>query len=355
MKRIVMTGGGSSGHVTPNIALIPRLVELGYQIHYIGSKNGMEKPLIEKEGIPYHSISAGKLRRYLDLENFIDIFRVLDGVRQSVSILRKLKPSIVFSKGGFVSCPVVWAAWLCKIPVVIHESDMTPGLTNRLSMPFASKVCYTFPESGHHIPGNKGVPTGIPIRQALYKGKRERGLKRCGFSEGKPVIMVMGGSQGAESINSAVRNALPVLLREFQICHICGKGNVNPDFSRFHGYRQFEYSNEEQPDLYAAADLLVSRAGATSLFEILALRKPNLLIPLSRKASRGDQILNAGSFERQGFSQVLLEENLTEENLIDGIRKVHRERDVYIRAMSRNEEDDGVNKICAVLEECRRQ
>lgn len=355
MKKIIMTGGGSSGHVTPNIALIPKLTEMGYQIHYIGSKNGMEKPLIEKEGIPYYPISAGKLRRYLDLKNITDVFRVLDGVRQSVTILRKVKPSVVFSKGGFVSCPVVWAAWLCRIPVVIHESDMTPGLTNRLSMPFASKVCYTFPESGRHIPENKGVLTGIPIRQALYKGKKEHGLKLCGFSEGKPVIMVMGGSQGAESINKAVRNSLKTLLRNFQICHICGKGNMNPDFNSIEGYRQFEYIDEELPHLFAMANLVVSRAGATSLFELLALKKPNLLIPLSKKASRGDQILNAESFQKQGFSQVLMEENLNAESLIAGVREVYGEKDSYLQVMSRSSSGDGVNKITKILEESRKQ
>ena len=349
MKTMVMTGGGTSGHVTPNIALMPRLKELGYEVSYIGSKNGIEKQLIKSENIPYFAISAGKLRRYLDLQNIADAFRVLGGLSQSVSIIRKIKPDVLFSKGGFVSCPVVWAAWLCKVPVVIHESDITPGLANRLSMPFAKKICYTFPESKAHIPADKGVMTGLPIRQSLLEGDSDKGRELCGFTGAKPIILVIGGSQGAEAINKEVRGQLQSLLKEFQICHICGKGNTDTDFSAFEGYKQYEYVDKEQAHLFAMSDLVISRAGATTLFEILALKKPNLLIPLSKKASRGDQILNAQSFSLQGFSMVLEEEDLHAELLIS-IKKLYKEKNNYITQMKKSTIVNSIDNIIDVIE-----
>lgn len=351
MKTIVLTGGGSSGHVTPNIALLPGLKRAGYSIHYIGSGNGIEKQLIEREAIPYYSISTGKLRRYFDLKNFTDAFRVLDGFRQAFILLGRLKPSIVFSKGGFVSCPVVWAAWLRKIPVVIHESDITPGLTNRLSIPFARTVCYTFPESKPHIPASKGVRTGMPIRESLFGGNRSKGRSICGFNDTKPVILVIGGSLGSEKINGIIRSVLDILLKDFNICHICGKGNVKPELERKSGYRQFEYINEEQPHIFALADLVVSRAGATVLFELLALKKPNLLIPLSKAASRGDQILNAASFKKQGYSMVMHEEKLDEVPLIKAIQELHSSRGKYREAMEECAADSGVTAVLKVLKE----
>lgn len=349
MKTIVLTGGGSSGHVTPNIALLPELKRNGYTIHYIGSKSGIEKQLIENEGIPYYSISTGKLRRYFDLKNFSDAFRVVDGFRQAFNLLGKLKPAIVFSKGGFVSCPVVWASWLRGIPVVIHESDMTPGLTNKLSMPFARRVCYTFPESESHIPAKKGVRTGMPIREGLLNGNRTRGKAVCGFNDAKPALLVIGGSLGSEKINSVIRSVLEVLLKDFNICHICGKGNVKPELESKQGYRQFEYISEEQPHVFSAADIVLSRAGATVLFELLALKKPNLLVPLSKAASRGDQILNAESFKRQNYSMVLQEEEMDKETLVKAIVELHHNADNYKSAMNNGTEVSGVASVIKVL------
>lgn len=350
MKTIVLTGGGTSGHVTPNIALLPALKRAGYFIHYIGSQNGIEKQLIEREGLPYHSISTGKLRRYFDLKNFTDAFRVVGGFGQALALLGKIKPDVVFSKGGFVSCPVVWAAWLRGIPVVIHESDMTPGLTNKLSIPFAKNVCYTFPESGVHIPSKKGVRTGMPIREGLLEGSRSSGAKICGFKTEKPVIMVIGGSLGSGKINTAVRNILDSLLKDYNVCHICGKGNLKPELEGKPGYRQFEYINEEQPHIYALADLVISRAGATVLFELLALKKPNLLIPLSKAVSRGDQIINAASFEKQGFSMVLQEEKLDGTSLEHAISELRSSGSRYKEAMKANRDDSGVSAVIKVLE-----
>lgn len=350
MKTIVLTGGGTSGHVTPNIALLPALKRAGYSIHYIGSRDGIEKQLIEKEGVPYHSISTGKLRRYFDLKNFSDAFRVTGGLFQAYSLLGKLKPALIFSKGGFVSCPVVWAAWLRRIPVIIHESDITPGLTNKLSMPFSEKVCYTFPESAQYIPSQKGIRTGIPIRGELLEGNRSRGRNICGFTRAKPVIMVIGGSQGSRKINEIIREALDILLKDFNVCHICGKENINSELENKKGYRQFEYISDEQPHVYALADLVVSRAGSTVLFELLALKKPNLLIPLSKAASRGDQILNAASFKKQGFSMLLEEENLDQEALVQAIYSLKASAGKYIEAMAKNENENGVAAVMKVIE-----
>jgi UDP-N-acetylglucosamine--N-acetylmuramyl-(pentapeptide) pyrophosphoryl-undecaprenol N-acetylglucosamine transferase len=355
MKRIVLTGGGTSGHVTPNIALLPGLKREGFDIHYIGSRNGLEKELIQKEGIPYYEISSGKLRRYFDVKNISDVFRVTGGLLQAFSLLGKLKPSVVFSKGGFVSCPVVWAAWLRRIPVVIHESDITPGLTNKLSIPFAKAVCYTFPETGHHISGKKGIRTGMPIRQGLFEGDRRKGRSICGFTDEKPVIMVIGGSQGSERINNAIRSILDKLLKDFNICHICGKGNICAELNGRKGYRQFEYVSEEQPHIYAAADLVVSRAGATVLFELLALKKPNLLIPLSRSASRGDQILNAASFEKQGYSKVISEEELNDASLSQAIHELWNNTGRYTAAMSRSADGNGTAAVTGVIMENMKQ
>lgn len=350
MKTIVLTGGGSSGHVTPNIALLPGLKRAGYTIHYIGSHSGIEKQLIEKEGIPYHSISTGKLRRYFDLKNITDVFRVLAGLRQAYVLLGKIKPLAVFSKGGFVSCPVVWAAWLRKIPAVIHESDITPGLTNKLSMPFAKKVCYTFPESESHIPAGKGIRTGMPIREGLLAGNCLTGKKICGFGNAKPVILVIGGSLGSEKINGIVHSMLDTLLKDFNICHVCGKGNLNRELEDKKGYRQFEYVDEEQPHLYALADLVVSRAGATVLYEILAIGKPSLLIPLSRAASRGDQILNAASFEKNKYGMVLQEENLSGESFVKAIYELNARASTFTEAMKNNTQANGIAAVLETLE-----
>jgi UDP-N-acetylglucosamine--N-acetylmuramyl-(pentapeptide) pyrophosphoryl-undecaprenol N-acetylglucosamine transferase len=355
MKRIVLTGGGTAGHVTPNIAILPELKKNGYEIFYIGSKTGMEKDLIKNENIPYYGINSGKLRRYIDFKNLTDSFRVVRGFNQAVFILKKLKPDVVFSKGGFVSCPVVWAAWINRIPVIIHESDMTPGLANKLSMPFASKICYTFPETKKYIPENKGHLTGIPVRSELKNGNAETGRKICSFSSSKPVIVVIGGSQGSGILNKSIRDNLDLLLNKFQICHICGRDNTDKSLTDKTGYKQFEYVSEELPHIFACADLIVSRAGATVLFEVLSLKKPNLLIPLSKLASRGDQILNAQSFEKQGFSRVLMEEDLNNKTFVDNINKAYADRNQMINAINSNNIGNSVEKVINIIENSRKK
>ncbi|MCR4567488.1 MAG: undecaprenyldiphospho-muramoylpentapeptide beta-N-acetylglucosaminyltransferase [Pseudobutyrivibrio sp.] len=349
MKKIVMTGGGTAGHVTPNLALVPYLKEAGYEIFYIGSYTGIEKKLVENAGIPYYGISSGKLRRYHDWKNFTDPFRVIKGFSEANQLLKHIAPDVVFSKGGFVSVPVVMAAARQRIPSIIHESDMTPGLANKIAIPFASKICCNFPETMNYLPSGKAVHTGSPIRKELFTGSKEAGLEFCGFDETKPVILIMGGSIGSKFINEAVWSSLDTLLAKFQIVHLVGKGNINKAYSDKAGYKQFEFINEQLNDVFAMTDLMISRAGANSISEILALNIPNILIPLSAAASRGDQILNAASYEKQGFSTVLQEEDLTSQILIDSVNKVYEEREVFIEKMNQSKLVDSNNTIIELI------
>lgn len=354
MKRIILTGGGTAGHVTPNIALLPRLKELQYDVHYIGSYNGIEKELIEQFGIPYHGISSGKLRRYFSLQNFTDPFRVLKGFSEAKKLIKILEPDVIFSKGGFVSVPVVMAGKQCKVPTIIHESDMTPGLANKLSIPSATKVCCNFPETVSLLPADKAVLTGSPIRQELLLGDREKALEFTGFSDEKPVILIVGGSLGAVAVNNAVRAILPELLKEFQVIHLCGRGKLDTSLEHLEGYVQYEYIKEELKDLFALTDIVISRAGANAICELLALHKPNLLIPLSANASRGDQILNARSFERQGFSIVLEEEELTDQVLLSSIQELYAKRDTFSETMKGSGQQDSIDTIIELIENATR-
>ncbi len=350
MKHIVLTGGGTAGHVTPNIAMIPRLKELGYKISYIGSYEGIEKKLIEELGIPYYGISSGKLRRYFDVKNFTDPFRVLKGFMEAKKLMKELKPDVVFSKGGFVTVPVVIAASRRKIPTFIHESDMTPGLANKICIPFATKVCCNFPETISNLPKDKAVLTGTPIRQELLTGSKEKGLAFTGLSPDKPVVLIIGGSLGATAVNEAVRSILPELLEDFQVVHLCGKGKLDENLKNTKGYVQYEYIKKELADLFALADIVISRAGANAICELSALNKPNLLIPLSARASRGDQILNARSFEHLGYSKVLEEEEITKDSLLDAVHDLYENRESYITAMSSSKHKDSIELIVQLFE-----
>ena len=354
MKKIVMTGGGTAGHVTPNIALFDSLQKDGYEIHYIGSYEGIEKGLIEDKKIPYYGISSGKFRRYRSWKNLTDPFRVLHGFFQARRLLGRLRPNVVFSKGGFVSVPVVMAAKTRHIPVIIHESDLTPGLANKLAMPSATKVCCNFPETLPYLPKEKAVLTGSPIRQELLHGNKQAAKDFCGFTGDLPILMVMGGSIGSVYINNAIRGCIDTLLTKYQIIHLCGKGNIDESLKDKKGYAQFEYISENLPDLFAAADLVVARAGANSICELLALHKPNILIPLSRNASRGDQILNANSFAKQGFSAVLEEEEVTSEKLMATIDDVMAHRSKYIDAMKNSGQMNAIETIMGLIEEVSR-
>lgn len=349
MKKIIMTGGGTAGHVTPNLALVPLLKEKGYEIFYIGSYTGIEKKLVEDAGITYYGISSGKLRRYHDWKNFTDPFRVIKGFSEANQLMKHIKPDVVFSKGGFVSVPVVMAAARQHIPAIIHESDMTPGLANKLAIPFASKVCCNFPETMQYLPDGKAVHTGSPIRKELFSGNKEAGLEFTGFNTDKPVILIMGGSIGSRFINNAVWASLDTLLEKFQIVHLVGKGNINNDLVGRAGYQQYEFISEQLNDIFAMTDLMISRAGANSISEILALKIPNILIPLSAAASRGDQILNAESYKKQGFSTVLQEEELTGELLVSSVEDVYARRDEIKEKMASSKLLDANNTILNLI------
>lgn len=348
-KKIVLTGGGTAGHVTPNIALLPKLTELGYDISYIGSSDGIEKKLIADFSIPYYEIAVGKFRRYFDLKNLTDPFRVLKGYVEAKKHLRNIQPDLVFSKGGFVGVPVVRAAAALGIPCIIHESDITPGLANKLCLSYARKVCCNFPETLRMLRNDKAVLTGSPIREELTHGNKILAYDLCGFTANRPVIMVIGGSLGAASVNTAIRKALPQLLEDFQIVHICGKDKVDNMLLDKKGYRQFEYVKTELKDLFAMADLVISRAGANSICELLALKKPNLLIPLSA-GSRGDQVLNAASFEAQGFSMVLNDDDLSETLLVEKIHELYFTRQNFIDAMEKSSQLNSIATITELIE-----
>ena len=333
--KIIMTGGGTAGHVTPNLALVPSLEKEGFEVKYIGSKDGIEKDIITNKNIPYFEISSGKIRRYFDLKNFSDPFKVLKGVFEARKVLSKEKPDVVFSKGGFVSVPVVIAASIKGIPVVAHESDITPGLANKIASPFCNKLCVTFRESLKYVKSKKGVLTGSPIRDEIFKGSKLLGLKSCGFTGNKEILFIMGGSLGSKVVNDVIRDNLKELLERFDIIHICGKGNLDKSLENKIGYKQFEFVSEELPNLMATADYIVSRAGANSIFEFLALNKPTLLIPLSKKASRGDQILNANSFKREGYSLVIEEEEITNESFMNKIKELTNNKKELIQNMKK--------------------
>ena len=348
MKKILLTGGGTAGHVNPNLALLPHLKKAGLAIEYMGSYNGIEKGLVEAEGIPYFGISSGKLRRYLAAENVTDMFRVIKGLHEARQYMKTYRPDVVFSKGGFVSVPVVAAASEHRIPVVIHESDLTPGLANKLSIFRASRICYSFPETAEYVPRKKAIHTGLPIRGELISGSAENGRKLCGFSSDKPVLTIIGGSLGSLAINIAVRKALPELLKDFYIIHICGEDKTDPSLDQVSGYKQFEYVGKELPDFFAASEMIISRAGANAIHELAFLQKPAILIPLE-KATRGDQLLNADSFAKRGFSVVLQEKDLTTESLLTTVRETFENRDTYIRAMAAVKQEDAAAKVAEVI------
>jgi UDP-N-acetylglucosamine--N-acetylmuramyl-(pentapeptide) pyrophosphoryl-undecaprenol N-acetylglucosamine transferase len=353
-KRILFTGGGTAGHVIVNLALIPKYQEQGWEIDYIGSYDGIERKLIgELEGVTYHPISTGKLRRYISKENMKDPFKVIKGIFQAASFIGKRKPRVIFSKGGFVSVPVVLAAKLRGVPVIIHESDYTPGLANKIAIPFAKKVLATFPETMQYLPEKKAEYVGAVIREELFKGNREAGLKFASLTNKKPVLLIMGGSGGAKKINETVRAALPELLKYFQIIHLCGQGKVDASIEA-EGYAQFEYINEELKDIFAATDYILSRAGSNAIFEFLALRIPMLLVPLSRQASRGDQIINAKSFAEKRYARVVEEENLTEETLIKEVNQLSEMAPIMIDDMKEFKSEKSRDRVMEIISEVQK-
>ncbi|MCH1624855.1 undecaprenyldiphospho-muramoylpentapeptide beta-N-acetylglucosaminyltransferase [Fredinandcohnia quinoae] len=352
-KTIVFTGGGSAGHVTPNMAIISEIGK-DWDIHYIGSKAGIEKELIRKINVPYYGINSGKLRRYVDFENFVDLFRVMKGCIEARKILKKLKPNLVFSKGGFVSVPVILAAKSLKIPIFIHESDITPGLANKISMRFATKIFTSFAETKKYLPAQKTTVIGSPIRKEILNGSKDKGREFLGFTNDRPILTIMGGSLGAKKINEVVRNSLNLLAESFQIVHLCGKSNIDTNFVMTPGYRQFEYVHEELPDILAATDIVLTRGGSNAIFEFLALNIPMLIIPLGLHQSRGDQILNAQAFQEKGYSLTLEEEKLNSETLIKSLDTLYKKREDFQRNMKKQQNGDAIKTLLVEINKCYR-
>lgn len=354
-KRMLFTGGGTAGHVTVNMALIPVFQNEGYEIDYIGSHDGIERELIgQMENVTYYPISTGKLRRYMSIENFKDPFKVMKGVMQAWRIIGKTKPDIIFSKGGFVSVPVVLAAKLRRVPTIIHESDYTPGLANKLSIPFVNHVLTTFPETLEYVPKKKSTYVGAIVREELFTGSKEVGYAFTSFTKDKPVLLVMGGSSGSEKINTIIRNCLDEILQSFQVIHICGNGQKDPTIQRV-GYVQYEYVKDALKDIFAITDYVVSRAGSNAIFEFLALRIPMLLIPLSRAASRGDQIINAKSFAKQRFAQVIEEESLEEETFVDELERLKQMGPVIADHMKSYKQSEALEEVVYIIHTHRKQ
>ena len=346
LSKIALTGGGTFGHVTPNLALLPGLRDRNYEIIYIGSKDEKEKGIVEKENIPFFSITSDKLRRYHDFKNFLMPINVLKGIKEARTVLKNQNVDIVFSKGGYVSLPVVIAASQLKIPVISHEADYTPGLANKFSTPFSTKVCTNFKQTAEMIADNKGIYTGCPIRKELLNGDKNKALELMHFEKEKPILFIVGGSLGSVFINELIRSKLDILMEKFNIIHSCGKDKIDfhyktrdqvVGFDKYDSYRQFEIITDSLADIYAASDVIISRAGANVIFEILSLAKPNLLIPLSLRASRGDQILNAKSFKSQSFSEVLFEEDITKDDniFIEKLDTLFENRNFYIEKMTK--------------------
>jgi len=333
--------------------LAQALIARGYDVHYAGRTEGIEKDLIAPTDLPYYGLSAGKFRRYLSLENLTDIARIAKGSIDALRVVRRVKPMLVFSKGGFVSCPVVWAAWLNRIPAVVHESDVSPGLANKLSVPFASRICYAFPETGKYFAVSKRVHTGIPVRPSLLNGNVEQGRRICSFNDAaKPTLLIMGGSLGSHLINDTVQAALPELLPHFNVCHLLGSNPDTISANTLPGYFTLAYAGEELAHLLALADLVLSRAGATTLFELLAIRKPHLLIPLSLRASRGDQLQNASCFERLGYSDMLPEEALSPATLCIALHATYAKRQQFVKQMAEAPIANATDRVVETIESC---
>lgn len=331
-RKVVLTGGGTVGHVMLNKLLIPGLFNRDVEPVYIGSKKGIEKEIISATSIKYFNISSGKLRRYISMENAKDMFKVLKGISDARKILKREKPEFVFSKGGFVSVPVVLAAKSLRIPVYIHESDITPGLANKIASKFATRIFVTFKKTLDYLPADKAEYLGPVLRDELKRGYSRIGYEMTGFTPEKPILMIMGGSLGSKSINQFVRNNLDELLKHWQIIHLCGHGNCDLPLEK-EGYKQYEFVKRELPHLIKISDLIVGRSGSNAIYEFLLNEKPMILIPLPLSQSRGDQVENAEYFKEKGYAEVIQERDLTLEQFNQSAARIEKNRSEIIARM----------------------
>ncbi|GAB6991068.1 undecaprenyldiphospho-muramoylpentapeptide beta-N-acetylglucosaminyltransferase [Paenibacillus pini] len=353
---IVFTGGGTAGHVSGNLVLIPKFLEENWDVHYIGSEQGIERKLVsDHKEVTYHTISTGKLRRYFAWKNVTDVFRVMKGIFQSYQLIRNIKPNVIFSKGGFVSVPVVLGAKLNKVPIIIHEPDLNLGLANRISLPFARRMSTTFLETSQKNAPSKAIYVGPILKDGFTLADKQRGLAFCGFTYAKPVLLIMGGSLGAQGINQVVKNVLHELVNTFQVVHICGEGKVDPSLSTLE-YKSYEFvKSSEMPDLLAMADVVVSRAGSNSIMELLTLLKPMLLIPHTNGGSRSGQLAHAQLFQQAGYAEMLLQEEMSDQSFINAIMKLYENRFTYRDTMKQHENGGGANKVMNLIKEVSHQ
>ncbi len=352
--RVAFTGGGTAGHVTPNLALIERLLEDNVDCFYLGSSVGIESRLLEGRSVTFCGIASGKLRRYFSWQNFIDPFKVIWGFFQALAYLYRIQPEVLFSKGGFIAVPVVFAAGLLRIPVIIHESDLTPGLANRLSAPLSACVCLNFEASVQYFPSRKCQVTGTPLREGLLLADGVRGRAWLqtlrNVDSNTPILLVAGGSMGSQSLNHLVRQDLESLCRRFFVVHLVGHGGIDASLSADQNYLQFEFLDQEFGDVLAVADLVVSRAGANAIYEHVSFGKPQVLVPLPATASRGDQLENAAFFEQQGYALVALQDSLKPGDLAGRVEGAWSARESMMKAMEHFKNFDSVQLIIDLMQ-----
>ena len=344
MPKIILTGGGTAGHCIPNIALLPILKTHFDKIYYIGSKTGIEKNIALNNNLTYYGITTTKLKRKFTLSNLSIPFNLIKGINEAKKLIKEIKPDVIFSKGGYVSIPIVIAGNYLKIPVISHESDLTIGLANKLSSKFSKLVLPSFPETARQI--KNGYYVGPPLRNELFKVNKELAYQTFGFKNNKPILLITGGSQGAKAINNAIIDIIPQLLKSFNIIHLCGKGNLNN--IKLEGYYQTEFTNKIE-NAFAVSAVCVTRGGSNSLFEILAMKIPSLVIPLPKQQSRGDQILNAQYFSNKEVVKLLYQENLTKETLLDSIICTYKNKDILIENMNKLSIKNSNEEICKIL------
>jgi UDP-N-acetylglucosamine--N-acetylmuramyl-(pentapeptide) pyrophosphoryl-undecaprenol N-acetylglucosamine transferase len=346
--KIVLTGGGTAGHVLPHFALLSFYKKAAWEILYVGS-SGVEKQLAEEQGLRFKVIKTGKLRRHFSFQNAIDIFLVSVGFLQSLFILLRERPQLVFSKGGYVSVPVAMAGWCLRIPVITHESDLTPGLATKIIAKVSKKILCAFPATLRYFPVGKAVCVGLPIRPELAHGSSSEGYTLCRFraEDRRPVLLIMGGSQGALRINQAVEAVLENLLMDYRVIHVTGKGKQIA-FSA-EGYYQVEYASDSLKHFFAISDFVITRAGANSIFEMLSLKKPMLLIPLE-VASRGDQVHNAEEFVAKNWALMLRETSLSPDLLIKGLKDLKAHSSSIIHSMEAFSTKDPAHSIFSILQ-----
>ena len=376
MKSIILTGGGTAGHIMPNLALLPEIEKYFDKIYYLGGSNSMEQKIIsEYKNIEFIEIPTTKLVRKITLKNLAIPFKLINSIHKTKKIIKRISPNVIFCKGGFVSVPVAIAGKICKVPVVSHESDLSMGLANKVILRFAKRVCTTFKDTA--IISKKCVVTGTPIRKQIFSGKPERVKNKFSYDKNKPFILFFGGSLGSQFINNLVKTSLNELCKNYNVLHITGKGNkinlqslqsdiakqnnkahndiknnktdnkLNAQEFKFDNYYQIEFTNSIQ-DYFACSDIVICRGGANSLFELLALKKPTLIIPLSKAQSRGDQIENAVYFKKHYLSEVLQEENANTNSLLEKINKLNKNKQNILFTLCENKIDSN-KKIVDII------